>query len=155
VDYIYVLDGVSHDKTVEIATRYADQVEVKPFSGSFAEERNYAENQIPIGYEFILHIDVDEEFHPDILKNLREIIKNPSVTAYRFPRNNYGNKFNWPDFQIRLIRRGRAVWKGELHEVPYDPEKDKPIDEVALILTLEQYPIIHLQRRADEKRSWW
>ena len=157
VDYILVLDGESHDKTVEIAKRHADQVEVKSFSGSFAEERNHAENQIPIGYEWILHVDADEEFHPQFLKNLREIVKNTdsNVDAYKFPRNNYGTKFNWPDHQIRLLRRGRTVWKGELHEVPYNPAKQKPIDHVGNTTSLEHYPIIHLPRRTDEKRSWW
>lgn len=182
VDYIYVLDGGSSDKTVEIAKNYADKVEVKPFSGSFAEERNYAEDQIPIGYEWILHIDPDEEFPPDVLKNLRVMVGSvgPLVDAFRLPRIDlvtpeeaeYLNKSgplgrsrlsasphglckDYPDFQVRLIRRGRTIWKEKIHEVPCHPEKGVPIDIIGVIVTLEQYPIVHLARRTDDKRSWW
>jgi len=179
VDYIYVLDGGSTDRTIEIAKNYADKVEVRTFSGSFAEERNYAEDQIPIGYEWILHIDPDEEFPLDVLKNLRDMVGSvgPLVDAFRFPRidlvtpeeaeylkkegqsrlsnSPHGLCKDYPDFQVRLIRRGRAIWKGEMHEIPYHPEKDTPIDIVGVVITLELYPIIHLARRTDDKRSWW
>jgi len=62
VDYILVLDGESTDRTVEIAKKYADKVVVKPFSGSFAEERNYAQTLIPKDFGWILWVDADELF---------------------------------------------------------------------------------------------
>ncbi|GAG97731.1 unnamed protein product, partial [marine sediment metagenome] len=47
VDYLFVLDGGSTDKTVEIAKRIADEVKVKPFSGKFCDEKNYAWSLLP------------------------------------------------------------------------------------------------------------
>lgn len=155
VDYIYVLDGWSEDRTVDIAKKYADFVEVKSFSGSFAEERNYAESRIPLGYEWVLHCDADERFDERFLKNMKLIIaKNLNVLAFRFPRNNYGLKLNWPDYQVRLLRRNMCVWKRGLHEIPFTVAEDRPVDEVSCE-TLDDYPIIHLPRRKEIKREWW
>jgi len=154
VDYILMVDD-SDDGTRERARPYIDKILIRPFSGSFATERNHAEDHVPIGYEWVLHADADEIFPEEFLKNLRSALSvaDPKIDAYRFPRKNLPDNKNWPDFQIRLLRRGRAIWKRDLHEVPYHPAKDEPIDKAGLIITLEKYPIIHLERMG--KRSWW
>jgi len=156
VDYILLVDD-SDDRTRELARPYIDKILIRPFSGSFAAERNHAEDHIPIGYEWILHVDADETFDQELLKNLKSIlsIADPMIDAYRFPRINKPQRKHWPDYQVRLLRRGRAIWKGDVHEVPFHPEKDKPIDQVGAIITLEKYPIIHAARRVDQKRGWW
>jgi len=156
VDFILLVDN-STDRTRELALPYVDEILISHFSGSFADERNYAEDHIPIGYEWILHADADEIFDQEFLKNLKSILSlaDPIIDAYRFPRINEPDRKDWPDYQVRLLRRGRTIWMGDLHEVPNHPEKYKPIDQVGAIITLEKYPIIHATRREDQKRAWW
>lgn len=153
VDYILVLDD-SNDRTVNFAKPHADKILVKPFSGSFAEERNHAESHIPPDYEWILHVDADEVFDEEFLRKMRGMVSNSEFDAYRFPRINMPDRKDWPDWQVRLLRRGKAVWKRKLHEVPYALSEDRPIDQVSCE-TLDLYPIIHLERRKNQKRPWW
>jgi len=107
LDWILVLDGNSSDRTVEIAKLYADKVEVKPSSGSFAEERNYAQNLAPT--EWVLHVDCDEVFPVEFLHNIRKIITYRNADAYRLPRNNLlRGEEAFPDYQVRLLDKNRV-----------------------------------------------
>jgi len=200
VDYLLVLDGCSTDGTLEIAKKYADKVEIKPFSGSFADERNYAMSLVPFWCDYILFCDADERFPEEFLKNMKEIIVAKPADSFRFPRislvtveeaktidqsrlsnSPYGLCKDYPDRQIRLMKRNAIAWKGGTDEVPhaltnsttleeyefmgerYRTRKlvlGKPIDQVSCITFGEEpifptYTIIHLPRRKDVKREWW
>jgi len=167
VDYLLVLDGVSSDRTVKIATKYADQVETKPFSGSFAEERNYARTLVPKDCRWILWCDADERFDPGFLRDIKKHLKFTEKhygVCWRFPRVNLPDGKDWPDYQVRLMRNSRDIeWKGATHEVPYYKPEDIPLDQLdqedrkkkLSVITLKENPILHLPRRKDEKREWW
>ena len=167
-DYLLVLDGGSSDKTVEMATKHADLVEMRPFSGSFAEEKNYARTLVPKDYEWILWCDADERFDKGFLRNIKENLEfaeKYDQVCFRFPRINLPDGKNWPDYQVRLIRNSRDIeWRGKVHEVPYYKPEDIPLDEldqeergerVLGVSTVDRYPILHLPRREDERREWW
>lgn len=147
VDYIIVIDGESIDKTVEKAKKIADYVEVKPFSGSFAEERNYAQDLAPS--EWCLHVDVDEVFPEDFLRNMKQIITYRNADAFRFPRNNLprNNDPTFPDYQTRLLNKNKMQWEDTLHEAPTFKCLGRPN-----IITLDEYVITHLSRLV--KRPW-
>jgi len=166
IDFVLVLDGESTDKTVEIAKKYADRVEVRPFSGSFAKEKNYARTLVPEDCSWILWVDADERFdtglfhiiknHPDLIEKLNG--------CWRFPRCNLPGGKDWPDYQVRLMRNdGDIEWRGETHEVPYLKSENVPIDQLDRedrgkrfsVITADGYPIIHMPRREDERRAWW
>jgi len=167
VDYLLVLDGDSSDKTVEIATEHADLVEVRPFSGSFAEEKNYARTLVPKDCGWILWCDADERFDNGFLRNIKENLEDAEErhqACFRFPRINLPDGKNWPDYQVRLIRNSRDIeWSGKVHEVPYYKPEDIPLDELDQeererklgVSTAQGYPILHLPRREDERREWW
>lgn len=168
VDYLLVLDGGSSDKTVEMATKHADLVEMRPFSGSFAEEKNYARTLVPKDYGWILWCDADERFDNGFLRNIKENLEfaeKYDQVCFRFPRINLPDGKNWPDYQVRLIRNSRDIeWRGKVHEVPYYKPEDIPLDEldqeergerVLGVSTVDRYPILHLPRREDERREWW
>lgn len=167
IDYILVLDGESTDNTVEIARKLADEVIVKPFSGSFADEKNYARTLIPKDYTWILWVDADERFDIGFLRDLQEHLRNTLeeyTICWRFPRCNLPNGNNFPDYQVRLIKNSRDVeWRGTTHEVPYLKTEGIPLDQldregrrkILNVVTAERFPIIHLPRRTDETRSWW
>ena len=167
VDYLLVLDGGSSDRTVEIAEKYADLVEVRPFSGSFAEEKNYARTLVPKDCGWILWCDADERFDNGFLRNIKENLEEAEKhdqVCFRFPRINLPDGENWPDYQVRLIRNSRDIeWRGKVHEVPYFKPEDVPLDELDQgkrekklgVSTAHGYPILHLPRREDERRDWW
>jgi len=200
VDYLLVLDGASPDGTIEIAQQYADKVEVKPFSGNFGDERNYAMSLVPFWCDYILFCDADERFPEEFLKNMKDIIEKKNADSYRFPRislvteeeaktlassrlsnSPHGMCKDYPDRQVRLIRRNAVAWKGGTDEVPYALTESttldefefmgerrrtrklvlgKSIDQVSCVTFGEEsifptYTIVHLPRRTDIKREWW
>jgi len=200
VDYLLVLDGGSTDRTIEIAQQYADKVEVKPSSGDIGEDRNYAMSMVPFWCEYILFCDADERFPEDFLKNMKEIIEKKNADGYRFPRislvteeeaktldpsrlskSPHGVCKDYPDRQVRLLKRNAVAWKGRTDEVPYALTEStsldeyefmgerrrtrklvlgKSIDQVSCVTFGEEpifptYTIIHLPRRRDIKREWW
>jgi len=201
VDYLLVLDGCSTDGTIEAAKKYADKVEVKPFSGSFADERNDAMSLVPFWCDYVLFCDADERFPEEFLKNMKEIIKvRSNADSFRFPRislvteeeaktldpsrlssSPHGPCKDYPDRQIRLVRRNAVAWKGQVDEVPYSLTDSatldeyefmgerhrtrklvlgRSVDQVSCVTFGEEpifptYAIIHLPRRRDIKREWW
>ena len=171
VDYILVIDGESEDKTVEITKKYADKVIVKPFSGSYAEERNCAHTLVPKDCDWLLHVDADERFDIGFLKKMKKVIQEvgeldqPLSICVRLPRVNLPDGKDYPDHQVRFFKNSKDIeWRGNVHEVPYLKSWNTPLDQTNnpkygekkfTVLLGDDYPIIHLPRREDEKRSWW
>lgn len=149
-----------------MARKYADRVEVKEFSGSFAEERNYARSLVPKDCGWLLHVDADEIFDPAFLKAIREIVEEAErehIVCFRFPRCNLPDGKDYPDYQVRLFRNSRDIhWRGETHEIPYLVNENLPLDQVDRdergrlgVATMDKCPIVHLSRRKDVRRPWW
>lgn len=167
VDYILVLDGESTDRTVEIARKIADRVEIHKFSGSFAEEKNYARTLVPKECSWILWADADEVWDEGFLANLLDALEHANkdhAACFRFARINLPGAINYPDYQARLFLNSRDIlWKGDLHEIPYLTKENIPLDRAddlkrqkrLGVCTINEYPIIHLQRRKDLSRIWW
>lgn len=155
VGYILVLDGGSKDKTVAIAKKYVNHIEIKGTHPSdFAADKNYAWSLIPKDFKWVLFTDADERWNETFLKDIKNIVSNHDILGFRFPRENLPTLKDYPDYQVRLLKNdGSLEWRRELHEVVYHKEKNKPIDQINII-SLE-YPIIHLPRREDIGRSWW
>jgi len=172
IDFILVIvDSETKDRTVEIAKKYADKVVVKPFSGSFAEERNYAQTLIPKDCGYILWVDADERFDVGFLRKMKKVIETaektdqPPLICARFSRVNLPDGKDWPDYQVRLTKNTDDIeWRGDVHEIPYLKSEGIPLDQTNdpkrgdrqfTVLIGDGYPIIHLPRRKDLKRSWW
>ncbi|MDI6850430.1 MAG: glycosyltransferase family 2 protein [bacterium] len=115
---ILVIDSGSKDKTVEIAKNLGAECIFKEFV-NYAEQRNYALNLVKT--EWVLFLDADEviseELKKEIIKKLKE---NPDVDGFLIPRKNWylGNFLKcWsPDRLLRLFRKDKGKWKGEVHE---------------------------------------
>lgn len=93
VNYILVLDGKSTDGTAEVADTIADTVISRDFSGSFAEEKNFARKQVPKDCEWLLWADADERFDHGFLGTLQERLTLAEalpipVVCFRFSRIN-------------------------------------------------------------------
>ena len=109
-----VVDAESSDRTADLARAAGAKVIVRPWPG-FGAQKNYGMDQAAA--EWILILDADERI-PGALQ--REILshigtwKTGNPVAYEIPRRNYfygawvRHAGVYPDYQIRLFRRGQA-----------------------------------------------
>jgi glycosyltransferase involved in cell wall biosynthesis len=111
-DEIIVVDAESTDKTAVIARDFTDHVVVRPWPG-FAEQKNFAIAQA--SGDWILSVDADEEVSPALRDEILAVIAQADAAdGYRVPRQNifWGRWVKhgrlYPDWQLRLFRRGRG-----------------------------------------------
>ena len=150
VDWMLVLDGQSTDNTVDIARKYANQILQRPFCGSYAEECNYAHDNLPPGYDWVLMVDADERFPIEFLQDMHKIIAEKNVDCFRFPRKNLDTTYqerqlNPQDHQVRLYNRQNCYWTRPVHSILWHRTANKRADQHR-VYELSQYPIIHLKK---------
>ena len=111
-DELIVVDALSQDKTVQIAREFTDRVIVRPWPG-FAAQKNFAIGEA--GGDWILSLDADELVSPELRGEIARVLAAGGPhDGYRTPRRNifWGKWVRhgglWPDWQLRLFRRGRG-----------------------------------------------
>ena len=111
-DEVVVVDAESTDRTVEIARGVTDRVVVRPWPG-FAAQKNFAADQAQ--GDWVLSVDADEEVSAELQQEIRGVLTAQCpVGGYALPRRNifWGRWIRhgglYPDWQIRLFRRGRG-----------------------------------------------
>jgi glycosyltransferase involved in cell wall biosynthesis len=67
------VDSGSSDRSVEIATSAGAQVVAHPFE-NYAAQRNWAQKNLPIRTEWVLHLDADERLTPELAGEIREAL---------------------------------------------------------------------------------
>lgn len=118
-DEIIVWDSNSTDRTKEICEQLGAIVYQAEWEG-YSIAKNKA-NELATG-DYILSIDADEELSPELRSNLIKIKPSIKEDAYIFTRiNNYCGTWikhsGWyPEYKIRLFKKGDASWVGEIHE---------------------------------------
>lgn len=125
VQEIIVLDQGSTDATVKLASKYTDKI-YKTQSDDFSKNRNKLAS-LAFG-EWILYVDADERFSPELIGELVSTIDDQLSTnysAFYLPRKNFilGTWLKhggwWPDYVPRLIKRDKLIsWQGKVHESP-------------------------------------
>lgn len=127
-DELVVFDDLSGDATVEIATQRGARV-VRRRLDNFAAQRNAALDAVQA--EWVFFVDADERCTPGLADEVRRAIARDGIEArdgWWVPRHNImiGHTMRgggwFPDYQLRLLRRGRAR---------YDPER--PVHEVVVL----------------------
>jgi len=120
-DEIIVVDGESTDRTTEIAKSFGAKVVRRPFSGSFAEERNAGLNIATS--EWILQMDADERVTPQMQTAIEGVLKGPDrgMDAYQVYRRNIflGRTMRhggWYHRHLCLFRREGNVYRRRVHE---------------------------------------
>ena len=106
-----------------------------PLNKDFASSKNNLKSHCT--KEWIFQIDADEIPHPNLVTNLREVLKvNPLIELFLVPRVNtvkgltqeHVNKWrwkvneknwvNWPDYQTRIMQNSPKIkWTSKVHEV--------------------------------------
>lgn len=170
-DELVVMDMESEDATVEIAQRFTDSVHSHPNVGYVEPARNAALNKAT--QDWILLIDADEEVPPLLQKLVLQITSEESeyqdlADCFYIPRKNiiFGQWIEktgwWPDYVLRLFRKGSVEWSDEIHSVPITRGvvKELPVQEKIAIVhhnyqsvtqfieRLNRYTTIQAQERA-------
>jgi glycosyltransferase involved in cell wall biosynthesis len=111
-DEIVVVDAGSHDKTLSIAREFTERVLFHGWSG-YAAQKNFAVAQCT--GEWILSLDADERVTDALREEIIATLGRATAEAgFRIPRRNlfqgrwvrHGGLY--PDWQLRLFRRGRG-----------------------------------------------
>ncbi|WP_461829669.1 glycosyltransferase family 2 protein [Aquifex sp.] len=118
-DEIIVLDSGSKDRTVEIAKELGAKVFFREFD-NFSNQRNYSLTLPKMPW--ILVLDADEELSEELKQSIKRELRNPRYDCYLLNRRTYflGKFLNhtlYPEWRLRLFRKGKAKYEGELHEV--------------------------------------
>jgi glycosyltransferase involved in cell wall biosynthesis len=112
-DDVHVLDSVSSDRTVELAKAAGASVHVNRFE-SFGKQRNWAIDHIPLKHDWVFHLDADERFTPELVREIDEILRsNPPHAGYYVANQTILNgtwikrSSGYPAYQMRLFHKGR------------------------------------------------
>ena len=119
-DEIILVDAESSDRTVELAEPIADQVVRRSWAG-FSAQKNFAASLATA--DWILHLDADERVSSSLRDEMRtELSAAGDHVGFFLPRQNFWlgrwiRHGGWyPDWSLRLYRRGAGVWEGLTHE---------------------------------------
>lgn len=121
-DEIIVVDMHSLDDTVEIAKKYTDKVYSFKDVGFVEPARNFAIGKA--SGEWILVVDADEEITSALKSEILTIIEHTDISCFALPRKNIvlGDWLQtagwWPDYQLRLFKRGAVAWQDTIHSIP-------------------------------------
>jgi glycosyltransferase involved in cell wall biosynthesis len=118
---IVVVDAASDDDTLAIARRSAEIVQVRPFD-DFASQRNAG--LAAASGDWILSVDADERVTPGLADEIQRVLTDPANThaGFRIPIRSeilgrpFGYSGTQQDLPLRLFRRGRGSWIGQVHE---------------------------------------
>ncbi len=82
VGEVYVVDSQSTDGTMEIAQSFGAQVVQFQYSGGWPKKRQWALEELPLSFNWVLLLDADESLTPDLIFEIRQAIRNPEFNGY-------------------------------------------------------------------------
>jgi glycosyltransferase involved in cell wall biosynthesis len=135
-----IVDDRSTDNTAEVARRFTNQVHVRAFAG-FSDQRQWADDQA--SSDWILSLDCDEVVTAELADEIRTVVARSSFDAFRVPHLDYmfGRWIRhggwYPQYHVRLYRRGEVRWERAVHEAVSVPRK----------LGTLRHPILHYSHR--------
>ncbi len=118
-DELIVVDKSSTDDSPAIAARYADRVEVVPWSPTVEETRAFAASLCQ--HEWVLCLDDDEILSPEAALYLRDDFADPETDIYSIPYRHYilgehdERAYYWPETRHCLFRRGAVEFLPTVH----------------------------------------
>lgn len=80
---VFVVDSGSADRTLEIVSKYGAKVFTHPFQ-NYSHQRNWAQDNVPLSYEWVFHIDADERVSPELVDRLRLLFAETSHATQEY-----------------------------------------------------------------------
>jgi len=119
---VFVVDSLSTDRTVELATKEGARVIPFRWNGQYPKKKQWALENVSFSYDWVLFVDADEIVQPELERELCDLfIRGPSAAAYSIQldyvfegrRLRFGQRVE----KIALFRRsaGRFVDLSDLH----------------------------------------
>lgn len=120
---LFVVDSGSTDGTTDIARAAGATVVEHPFE-NYAEQRNWAQEHLPISSEWVLHLDADERLTPDLVDEINRVLQEPTADADGFllrKRTIFMGRWirhggHYPSYHLRLFRRDRGFCEERLYD---------------------------------------
>lgn len=120
-DDVHVLDSGSEDRTVELARAHGAAVHSHPFE-SFGKQRNWAIDNIPLKHDWVFHLDADERFTPELVREMADRLgRDPAEAGYHIPHKLMlmgrwlRRAGGYPTYQMRLFHKGRMRFRDYGH----------------------------------------
>ena len=119
-DEVLVFDSFSKDDTIALAEAVGARTQQSTFL-NYAQQRNAALDAVDT--EWVFFVDADERATEELAIEVRDVIAHRQESAWYVPRQNviFGRVTmgaGWyPDYQLRLLRRGRASYERPVHEL--------------------------------------
>jgi len=164
-DEIVLVDGGSHDATVEIARSHGARVHRRPFD-DFCRQQNHALS-LATG-DWVLSIDADERPTQAMVAEIRRRLPHCRENGFRARIRStiFGRPLRYSgtqgDRQVRLVRRHLARWVGEVHETLETPgpigqlrhwlDHDPLPDLTSFLTKMHRYTTLAASARLDQSR---
>lgn len=122
VDEIVVVDMQSTDNTVDIAKKLGVRVYRINDSGYVEPARNFALSKAT--KDWILLLDADERLTSTLRRKIPALIDQGDYDGFYLPSKNYllgkwiQHGMWWPDFKLKVFRKGSVHWSREIHSQP-------------------------------------
>jgi glycosyltransferase involved in cell wall biosynthesis len=113
---VYVVDSQSTDATVEIARSHGAQVVQFHYKGGWPKKRQWAMDNLPLAYDWILLLDADEVLTPELVTEIRRAVQDPAINGYYLALRMYflGQVLRHGDasfWKLSLFRRGKGRYE--------------------------------------------
>jgi glycosyltransferase involved in cell wall biosynthesis len=111
-DDIILVDSLSTDRTIEIASQYPVRIFQHKFE-THGKQRNWMLENIETKYEWVYLLEADERLTPDLFKECLEVIKSEQyIGYYAAERMIFMGKWikhstQYPRHQMRLFKKGQ------------------------------------------------
>jgi len=119
-DDIVILDSYSKDQTCEIARECGARVYQRKFD-NFADQRNYALDEIEFKHRCVFHLDADERFNEALKLECMRVIEEEPFSAWFVPNRIIflgrwiKHSSQYPFSQVRLLRLGEVRFEKAGH----------------------------------------
>ncbi len=123
VNEFFIVDSYSTDKTLELTKKYTNKIYQHIFE-NYGKQRNWAQENLPIKNEWVLHIDADERATHELAEEIKNILKDVSNNANGFlikKRTFFMGRWikhggHYPVYHLRFFRKK----KGRCEDRKYD-----------------------------------
>ena len=114
----FVVDSQSTDRTIEIVEEFGAQVVQFNYNGGWPKKKNWALENLPLTYEWVLILDADECLPPQAEEEIRSIVINPADkhVGYWINRRYFfmGKALKhayFPNWNLRLFKHKRGRYE--------------------------------------------